>query len=91
MQGRTLVPVHPSDPAPFAALPASTSGLLNDTHQLVVFSFHAWRFQGFSSYNALYPIYAVAVLTLFVFWLPEDNLEGRLQLVAALFLSLVGE
>lgn len=82
---------HRNDPAPFNLLMESKNGLLDNLSQLVVFRFRVWRFWLFSGFNTIYPVWAVAVLATFVFWIPEDDLAARVEVVAALFLSLVGE
>ena len=36
------------------------------------------------------PIFTVTFMSLFIFWLPEEQLSTRLELCMALFLTLVG-
>lgn len=91
MQGRTAIPPNAADVAPFTALNRSTSGLLDDTAQMAVFRFKAWRFLWSGHLNSSLPIFAVAFLSMIVFWIPEDQLGSRIELCAALFLTLIGK
>lgn len=86
-----ITTAHPDDPAPFATLVASTSALLDSTCQLVVFRYHVQRFIAYAVWTSVSPVYAVAIFGLFVFWIPEEDLSTRLQILVALFLTLVGE
>lgn len=91
LQEHTLIKLHTSDVAPFTALNTSTSGLLDDTIQMVVFRFKIWRFLRSSNINTIYPVLSVAVMVIIVFWIPEDELAARVELCAALFLTLIGK
>lgn len=81
---------HPADPAPFYALNASSAGQLDDTSQVVVFRFPAARYYWGVAFTTLYPVYAVAFFSLVVFFLPLDDIGARIEVIAALFLTLVG-
>lgn len=89
-QGRTLIPPHGKDAAPFTVLNASTSGLLDDTTQTAVLTFQITRFLWGTNFNSLFPVHAVGALALFIFWLPEEELAARIEVCAALFLTLIG-
>jgi len=86
-----MVEPHAQDVAPFTTLNASTSGLLDDTVQMAVFRYQVRRSFWSCSLDTIYPVLAVAMLTAVVFWIPEDALATRLELCAALFLTLIGE
>lgn len=86
----TIAP-HPSDVAPFTTLNSSTSGLLDETVQMAVFRFRAGRFFWSGQLNTNLPIFAVALMCVIVFWIPEDELTARIELCVALFLTLIGE
>ncbi|PRW57551.1 ligand-gated ion channel [Chlorella sorokiniana] len=89
VEGRMTVEPHASDVAPFTALSNSTSGLLDDTVQLAVFRYKVYRSFWTNQVNSNLPVYAVAALSIIVFWLPEDELAPRIELCAALFLTLI--
>lgn len=91
VQGRMAVAPHVSDVAPFTALNASTAGLLDETAQMAVFRFKVYRSFWTNQVNSNLPVYAVAIMSLIVFWLPEDELAARIELCAALFLTLIGK
>ena len=86
-----MVAPHPSDVAPFTSLNTSTSGLLDDTTQMIVVRFRVFRSFWNSYLNTNLPVFAVAFLCQIVFWIPEDDLMARIELCAALFLTLIGE
>ena len=82
---------HASDIAPFTALNNSTNGLLDDTVQMAVLRFKVYRSFWTNQVNSNLPVYAVAILSLIVFWLPEEDLPARIELCSALFLTLIGK
>lgn len=86
-----VISPHALDVAPFTALNTSTSGLLDNTIQMAVLRFSAFRSFWTSEVNSNMPVYGVAMLSLIVFWIPEDELAARIELCAALFLTLIGE
>lgn len=90
LQGRTTIQPHSLDAAPFTTVNTSTSGLLDDTIQIAVFRYRIWRSFWSNHVNINFPVYAVAILSLIVFWIPEDELAARVELCAALFLTLIG-
>lgn len=89
MQGRTLIAPHADDVASFTRLNTSTSGLLDDTTQMAVLVFQAGRFFWSNQMNSNFPVYAVAFMSLTVFWLPEEELASRIEICVALFLTLI--
>ena len=91
LQGRMLIEADAADVAPFTALNASTSGLLDDTVQMVAFRYTVRRAFWSNNLNTIWPVWAVALLSVLVFWIPEDELAARIELCAALFLTLIGE
>ena len=58
---------------------------------MVVFRYGVQRLFYYAAFHSLYPVYAVAMLSLIVFWLPEKELCARVEVIGALFLALVGE
>lgn len=91
LQGHITIEPHNQDVAPFTALNASTSGLLDDTIQMAVFRYQVRRSFWSGNLNTVYPVLAVAVLSVIVFWIPEDELATRIELCAALLLTLIGK
>ncbi|PRW57855.1 ligand-gated ion channel isoform A [Chlorella sorokiniana] len=87
--GHMIAQPHPADVAPFTALNTSTAGLLDDTVQMVVFRFKVWRSYWSGQLNTNWPVLAVAMMALLVFWIPEEELTARVELCAALFLTLI--
>ena len=82
---------HAADVAPFTALNASTSGLLDDTAQVAVLRFQVRRSFWSNNLNTIYPVLAVALMVVIVFWIPEDELAARIEICVALFLTLIGQ
>ncbi len=91
LQSHMIVESHAQDVAPFTALNASTSGLLDDTIQMAVFRYLVWRSAMSGSLNTMWTVLAVALLSIIVFWIPEDELAARIEVCAALFLTLIGK
>lgn len=84
-----LIPANAEDPAPFNALNATANGILSAQSQMAVFRFQVWRLG--TEWRSVIPVLAVAGMCSLVFCIPEEDLTPRLEVVAALFLTLVGK